>query len=81
VLVLEKEKGRHLDEKQIEQYALGVLAPEAISPFEQHVLICHGCQDRVVEMEASVLGMQAEARQVREREMQRAGKTRRTSTH
>jgi hypothetical protein len=81
VLVLEKEKGRHLDEKQIEQYALGVLAPEAVPPFEQHVLICHGCQDRVVEMEASVLAMQAEARQVREREMQRDGKTRRISTH
>jgi anti-sigma factor ChrR (cupin superfamily) len=81
VLVLAKQQSHHLDEEKLEQYALGVLAAEALPPFEQHVLICHGCQDRLAEMEASVQGMQAEARQVRAKQMLSSVKTRPTSSH
>jgi anti-sigma factor ChrR (cupin superfamily) len=70
VLVLEEEYGRHPNDEQMEQYALGGLAQEAIPAFEQHLLICHTCQDRVAFMDASVEAMQAEARQIRVEEMQ-----------
>ena len=63
-----EEQGRHPDDAQIELYSLGVLAAEAIPAFEQHVLTCHGCQDRVAEMDAEVQGMQAAARELRAQE-------------
>jgi anti-sigma factor ChrR (cupin superfamily) len=75
VVVLGEEKLRHPDEEQLEQYSLGMLSPEAIPTFEQHVLICHVCQDRVAEMDASIQGMQAEARQVRVQEMRLRAKS------
>ena len=49
----------------MELYSLGMLAPETIPLFEQHMLICPSCQDRVAEMDAGVQGMQAAARQFR----------------
>jgi anti-sigma factor RsiW len=73
VPVLEKKQWRHLDDEQMEQYALGVLAQEAIPAFEQHLLICYACQDRVAEMDASVEAIQAEARLVRAEETQSKG--------
>ena len=75
MLVLEKGQGRHPDDEQIELFSLGILAGEAIPVFEQHVLICPACQDRVAEMDAGIQGMQAEARQVRADEMRRRGTT------
>jgi anti-sigma factor RsiW len=74
VLVLKEEQPRHLDDEQMEQYALGELAPEAIPAFEQHLLICYACQDRMAEMDAGVEAMQAEARLVRAHEMQSKSK-------
>lgn len=76
---MEEERRRHLDDEQVEQYALGGLAQEAIPAFEQHLLICHTCQDRVAYMDASVEAMQAEARQIRVEEMQSKGKANGTS--
>lgn len=78
VLALVEEEGRHPDDEQVEQYALGVLAVEAIPEFEQHLLTCHDCQDRVAEIDARVQALQAEARQVRV-EMPRGGKAGGTS--
>ena len=63
-----EEEDRHPDAEQVELYSLGVLAPEAIPVFEQHVLICSDCQDRVAEMDADVQGMQAAARDLRAQE-------------
>ena len=71
---MEEEQSRHPDDEQLEQYALGVLAARAIPAFEQHVLICHTCQDRMAEMDARVEAIQAEARQIRTEEIQRADK-------
>jgi hypothetical protein len=67
------EPGRHPDEGLIEQYSLGVLAAEAIPAFEQHVLVCHDCQDRVAEMDAQVQGMVAAAREERAQEASKRG--------
>lgn len=59
------ESARHPDDEELEQYALGTLAADAIPGFEQHLLICHACQDRMAEMDAYVQGMRAAARALR----------------
>jgi anti-sigma factor ChrR (cupin superfamily) len=69
-----EELGHHPDDRQIEEYALGILPAEAIPEFEQHLLICHDCQDRVAEMDAEVQGMQAAARELRAQELMKRGK-------
>jgi anti-sigma factor ChrR (cupin superfamily) len=68
-----EEQGLHPEDAQIEQYALGVLPTGAIPAFEQHLLICHDCQDRVAEMDAEVQGMQAAAREIRAQEALKRG--------
>jgi anti-sigma factor ChrR (cupin superfamily) len=64
-----EEQGRHPDDEQVEQYSLGVLPAGAIPEFEQHILICHDCQDRVARMDAEIQGMQAAAREFRAQEV------------
>jgi anti-sigma factor ChrR (cupin superfamily) len=60
-----QERTGHPDDEELETYALGVLAEDAVPRLEQHLLICHGCQDRMAEMDAYVQGMQGAARELR----------------
>src|SRR5436190_16036889 len=46
--------GPHLEETEIEQYSMGTLPHERVTPFEEHFLICESCQDRLLEMEAFI---------------------------
>jgi anti-sigma factor RsiW len=69
-----EELGHHPDDGQIEKYALGILSAEETRGFEQHLLICHDCQDRVAEMDAELQGMQAAARELRAQELMKRGK-------
>jgi len=60
------ETNRHLDEEQIEKYSLGDSTEEESSRFEEHLLICESCQDRVTESDRYVAAMQGAARIRRE---------------
>ena len=53
------EIGSHLDESDLEQYSMGKhsmgkLLGERLESFEEHLLACEFCQDRLLEMEAYV---------------------------
>ena len=48
------EIGSHLDESDLEQYSMGRLSQTLLEPFEEHLLACELCQDRLLEMEAYV---------------------------
>jgi len=74
---MQEEQARHPGEEEMEEYALGMLPQRAIPGFEQHLLICHRCQDRMVSINADVQAMQAEARRIRAREAKkrRAGRS------
>src|SRR5215210_124744 len=37
----------HPEEEVLERYALGKLDESAAAPIEEHVLVCHECQDRL----------------------------------
>lgn len=68
----------HLDEIGMDRYALGLLAEEEISVFEEHLLICASCQERLAENDVFVKAMQgASARYVKERGNRQSGGKRR----
>src|SRR5260221_2424464 len=46
--------GSHLDDADLEQYSMGKLPEVRLVPFEEHLLACEACQDRLLEMEAFV---------------------------
>jgi anti-sigma factor ChrR (cupin superfamily) len=71
VLVNQTDQERHPDDAEIEKYSLGVLDEVAAGELEQHVLICHDCQDRVAEMDAEIQGMRAAAREIRAQEVRK----------
>jgi hypothetical protein len=44
----------HASEEVLERYSLGVLSEVETEPFEEHLLVCPVCQDRLAEMDAFV---------------------------
>jgi hypothetical protein len=62
VLSMRIETNHHLDEEEIEKYSLGDITEEESSRFEEHLLICESCQDRVTESDSYVGAMQDAAR-------------------
>ena len=46
--------GSHLDDADLEQYSMGMLPEVRLVPFEEHLLACESCQDRLLETEAFV---------------------------
>jgi hypothetical protein len=46
--------GPHLDDGDLEQYAMGQLPEERVAPFEEHFLACVSCQDRFLETDVYV---------------------------
>src|SRR5438034_6515281 len=46
--------GPHLDESEVEQYSMDQLPEASLAHFEEHLLACESCQDRLLEMETYV---------------------------
>ena len=46
--------GSHLDDVDLEQYSMGKLPEVRLVSFEEHLLACESCQDRLLETEAFV---------------------------
>ncbi len=46
--------GPHLEEQDLEKYSMGKLPETLLPAFEEHLLACIPCQDRLLEMEAFV---------------------------
>jgi hypothetical protein len=65
---MQLEMGPHPEETELEQYSMGTLFETRLELFEEHLLACNSCQDRLLEMEAYVNAMRSaspKARQVR----------------
>src|SRR5882724_2540841 len=56
---MQLEIGFHLEDSDIEQYSMGELPEASLAPFEEHLLACVPCQDRVLEMDAYVNAMRS----------------------
>lgn len=53
--------GRHATDDQLERYSLGRLAAPELEEFEEHLLVCTWCQDRVAREDAFAQGMRSAA--------------------
>ncbi|MEO7651269.1 MAG: hypothetical protein ABIZ80_12450, partial [Bryobacteraceae bacterium] len=50
--------GPHLEEIHLEQYSMGSLPEGQIAAFEEHLLACEACQDRLLEMDTYINAVQ-----------------------
>jgi len=58
--------GSHLEEPQLEEYSMGMLSEASLEAFEEHLLACDSCQDRLLEMESYVNAMRSASPKLRE---------------
>jgi hypothetical protein len=58
--------GSHLEEPELEEYSMGTLSGASLEAFEEHLLACDSCQDRLLEMEAYVNAMRSASPKLRE---------------
>jgi hypothetical protein len=58
--------GSHLEEPELEEYSMGMLSETSLEAFEEHLLACNSCQDRLLEMEAYVNAMRTASPKLRE---------------
>ena len=65
------EVGSHLDEARLEQYSMGTLPEEAQAAFEEHLLACGECQDRLLETDAYINAVRAVSPRLRSEHEQR----------
>jgi hypothetical protein len=52
---------RHLDEGQIESYSMQMGDAQEAARFEEHLLICETCQERLMEMDSYIASMRQAA--------------------
>jgi hypothetical protein len=51
----------HIDDETIDRYALGKLTEDELAPVEEHLLICHACQDKLDAADGFVSAFRAAA--------------------
>ncbi|MGJ5813669.1 hypothetical protein [Paludibaculum fermentans] len=49
----------HIAEDSFEQYSMGTLEDSQLAPLEEHLLVCHECQDRLKTTDEFVATMRA----------------------
>jgi hypothetical protein len=52
--MVNQSQSNHIDEEILERYALGKLGEEDVAPLEEHLFVCHACQDRLDDTDAFV---------------------------
>src|SRR5262249_11208804 len=63
---MQLEMGPHPEETELEQYSMGTLVEGRLEAFEEHLLACDFCQDRLLEMEAYVNAMRSASPRARQ---------------
>ena len=53
--------GDHIDEEILERYALGRLTEDGAAPVEEHLLVCHWCQDALAAADEYIRAVRAAA--------------------
>src|SRR5579862_3968004 len=56
----------HLLEPELEAYSMGTLSEDRMDVFEEHLLACGECQDRLLEMESFVNAVRSVSPKLRE---------------
>src|SRR5580658_10159176 len=58
--------GPHLLEPELEEYSMGTLSDDRMDVFEEHLLACANCQDRLLELESFVNAVRSVSPKLRE---------------
>ncbi len=58
-------RSHHMNDEQIERYSMGSMSEEDCEQFEEHLLVCESCQERVTEADQYVSAMAAAGRELR----------------
>lgn len=58
---MQQEPNDHISEESLESYAMGSLSRPLLAGLEEHLLICHACQDRLREIDGYVAAMRGAA--------------------
>ena len=61
----------HAPEDRLEAYAMGKLCEEELVPFEEHLLVCPQCQDKLQEIDSFLAHFRPVAARLREEDAQR----------
>jgi len=57
--------GRHMEEDEVEKFCMRQMSDQESAPFEEHLLTCEDCRNRVLETDLHVSAMYHAATQVR----------------
>jgi hypothetical protein len=68
MLVAAPNTNRHMDPEDVERYSMGTIPEEISAQFEEHLLVCESCRNRVAESDALVRAMRQAAGQIRQQE-------------
>jgi hypothetical protein len=58
--------GPHLPEPELEEYSMGILAEGRMDVFEEHLLTCADCQDRLLDMDSFINAVRSVSPKLRE---------------
>src|SRR5271157_2451662 len=65
MLVIAPKTSRHMDAEEIEKYSMGDIPEELSARFEEHLLLCAACRNRVKESDDYVRSMQLAGGKIR----------------
>lgn len=68
MLVTAPNTNRHMDPEDIEGYSMGTIPEEVSARFEEHLLVCETCRDRVTESDELVRAMRKAAGEIRQQQ-------------
>jgi hypothetical protein len=66
MLVTSPNTNRHMGPEDIEEYSMGTIPEEVSAQFEEHLLVCEACRNRVAESDELVRAMQQAAGKIRQ---------------
>jgi hypothetical protein len=61
----------HPSEDVLDEYALGRLPESTVATLEEHILLCSGCQSRVLDVDDFVAAMKTAAAEIRQKDFER----------
>ena len=64
-LLMDNEAGPHIQVETLEKYCRDELSAKKCASLEEHLLICEGCRQRLVDTETFVAAMRGAAAQLR----------------
>ena len=57
---------RHANDEQMEKYSMGSMSADETADFEEHLLICPGCQERLSETDAYIASVRTAGSQLQQ---------------